>query len=1187
MAQNVGITPVIAPIDTPDSNDTFPTGFANKLKGGYKTVATIAERDAIPLERRSTGDLVKVVETNLIYHWNGTSFDNNIKNYIGLSNVDNTSDLNKPISTATQTALDNKLNTSQALVQSFAIGVYNASTNSPTLSATPDVLLNNGSYYDVTVSGTLSFSGLNFSSGIVVNVGDRLVKYGTQWGLNVGANISKIPSWTYSVYTSGSQVIKNGKIWQSASSTLASDEPGISSKWIEVLSGYSSLEIDSLNLFNKNGTFIQFVSGITGTSDIYDGNSFIKNALGMNYNSGDIFMSNRIYLSSLKPNAVISPSSNNTNRVYYYDASGSQLSVSADGTRLATWTTNVAWVRFSFTGANINTTQIEYNTVATTYTNYDGTVRLSNSQIPKTVALKTDLSNYATTSALNTGLGTKADTEVDSLNLFNKDTAKIQFVSGQTGSIDNYLGTSILKDCLGTSYNSFNISTSPRVYLTVSQPTAVISGSSGNSYRVYYYDSSGNQIGVSANNTLVANLSLFPSASWVRFSYDNTKENITQIEYGITPSTYQAFDATLRLKKTQIPKTVALKSELLGYAPIENDTLNLFNKNASVVQFISGQTGSIDSYTSTSILRDCLGTSYNSFGISTSPRIYLTKKTPYAIISPTSNNSSRVYYYDSNGNQLGVSSNGTLIADYNSFVGVSWVRFSYSTSLESTIQIEYGTSPTSYKDYDNSQKAILRSLVPQGIAWENNIPSLALPAIENAQGKSKKIILPSKLYYKTGVENLLYFDNIIKKNQNDRNFLITNSNNTGNSVFSDFIRINPSSAASFNTTLNLAQNGVVISSKTTNIQYVASPSSAKNIKIMSIGNSISDLGTWQKNLKDQLTIDNITSTFIGTMTLGASTNQIFGEVKSGGDLSFLTTSGTDAKILTVSNITTLPVTSYPGTFYIDANNNEWVVRGFKLTQGGDGKYSGKLKLGIFSSDPNLGGGSSGSNPSGTFPTSGTITKSNTQAGDSTINYTAVDNAYYNPFWNPSTNLLDFNYYFTYWGLSTPDVILMQWGFNDVGAGIPFKEKTESSIALASSRAKTFIDTLHTQYPNIKVIFGVDPFGASLPLYTGGTQNVGYKKYNILSFLESIIDTLDISTYSSYVYVIPTFATFNHELGYGNTVLQNFKTDVYSTQISVKTLASGVDGVHPSGTTFGSIELANAYRGILNLISNSL
>lgn len=82
------------------------------------------------------GKIYVAIDTNLTYRWSGSTYIqiasgavqsvngqtgvvNLTKSDIGLSNVDNTSDLNKPISTATQTALNGKAN---ALENATAIG---------------------------------------------------------------------------------------------------------------------------------------------------------------------------------------------------------------------------------------------------------------------------------------------------------------------------------------------------------------------------------------------------------------------------------------------------------------------------------------------------------------------------------------------------------------------------------------------------------------------------------------------------------------------------------------------------------------------------------------------------------------------------------------------------------------------------------------------------------------------------------------------------------------------------------------------------------------------------------------------------------------------------------------------------------------------------------------------------------
>jgi hypothetical protein len=66
MAQIAG-TNVIAPVVPGDTADVFPSHLSEYGKGGYRTVGTIAARDAIPEERREELMLVAVVETGKVY----------------------------------------------------------------------------------------------------------------------------------------------------------------------------------------------------------------------------------------------------------------------------------------------------------------------------------------------------------------------------------------------------------------------------------------------------------------------------------------------------------------------------------------------------------------------------------------------------------------------------------------------------------------------------------------------------------------------------------------------------------------------------------------------------------------------------------------------------------------------------------------------------------------------------------------------------------------------------------------------------------------------------------------------------------------------------------------------------------------------------------------------------------------
>jgi hypothetical protein len=74
------------------------------------------------------------------------------KSMIGLGNVDNTSDLNKPISTATQTELDLKLDSSDFTYSSISIPVYSSIANLPSASD------NHGRWAHVHDNGSMYFS---------------------------------------------------------------------------------------------------------------------------------------------------------------------------------------------------------------------------------------------------------------------------------------------------------------------------------------------------------------------------------------------------------------------------------------------------------------------------------------------------------------------------------------------------------------------------------------------------------------------------------------------------------------------------------------------------------------------------------------------------------------------------------------------------------------------------------------------------------------------------------------------------------------------------------------------------------------------------------------------------------------------------------------------------------------------
>jgi hypothetical protein len=132
------------------------------------------------------------------------------KTDVGLGNVDNTSDLNKPISTATQTALDGKASTS--LVSTSASGLqpatgfgtitYNSTTNL-------DMASLDGQYQTITLTGNLTFTTSNRANGrkvvvrLIPGASQRTLTFPVDWVFvstkpaNIAANKTGVLSLTF------------------------------------------------------------------------------------------------------------------------------------------------------------------------------------------------------------------------------------------------------------------------------------------------------------------------------------------------------------------------------------------------------------------------------------------------------------------------------------------------------------------------------------------------------------------------------------------------------------------------------------------------------------------------------------------------------------------------------------------------------------------------------------------------------------------------------------------------------------------------------------------------------------------------------------------------------------------------------------------------------------------------------
>jgi hypothetical protein len=141
--------------------------------GGYEEYSSLSTFPPIGV----TEVIYLALNTNKIYRWNGadyveissapvTSVNSKIgsvvidKSDVGLNNVDNTSDLNKPISTATQTALTNINNAIAKKIILFAIGDWTLS----------------GDEYLLTVAAAIHEKGVNPEVIVLENTGTEFAE---------------------------------------------------------------------------------------------------------------------------------------------------------------------------------------------------------------------------------------------------------------------------------------------------------------------------------------------------------------------------------------------------------------------------------------------------------------------------------------------------------------------------------------------------------------------------------------------------------------------------------------------------------------------------------------------------------------------------------------------------------------------------------------------------------------------------------------------------------------------------------------------------------------------------------------------------------------------------------------------------------------------------------------------------
>ena len=825
------------------------------------------------------------------------------------------------------------------------------------------------------------------------------------------------------------------------------------------------------------------------------------------------------------------------------------LTAIKDGT--VTTPENAAYIRLSISKSQLGAAQMELGDVATSYEPF--TDNYDNEQ--KFVRLETQMA--ADKTELETQMADKKSVSLGK-NLFNKLTVKDGYYIDASGNLKTNSTLSL------SHYIKVNPNTSYYIQNT----------NTGGASNVWF-DKEFNAIEEAAKSGVTTSPS---NAAYIRLSISTAVIDNAMFFEGGTATPYESYtenyDNEQRFAKQEkeINNTNATLDTLQSQMPKVVVGKNLFDPDKAGNGFLrqDGTVANSTTYVTSGYIAVEGGKMITAHPLALGPIYFSQYDSDKTFITSTQNKQTLTITLESN----------------TAYVRATFLASNYKTEG----QIEYGSTATEYEPF---HYVISEESLPEGIG--SGTTQDEVKQIINEEVFPAKLVLPSSLYFKANRQNNLYYKQAIKCSCHD-NFDFSVSNATLK-VFDRQLSGVPVAASVFNNKLTLRKFGKLLQELQVKFNILANPSSHKTVKILDSGDSISDLGGWQVELKNLLEEDNVTVEYIGTMinrtkTTGSSyAEDIWGEVQSGGNMSFITEPKGAAKILTVSGITELPVTGYPGTSYLDGNNISWVVRGFRLTAGSDGKYSGKLKLGKFSSDPNYGDGTEDdTSGTGNFPSGGTITKTqsangNTLAGDATITYTSADDARYNPFWNPSTDELDFKYYFDYWGFDAPDIFILQWGYNEVKS---YEDVNSESVQTARLRAKQIIDKFHNQYPDTKFVFGLEVYGAELMTFSGASNNNNSpKKYSVLSFAEEIISLFEGNDdtgnpYSDYVTLVPVYAMMDNIYGYGS-LSEKSLCDLYGATTTV--LQNGRDGVHPSYDSGGLREIGRAYEPVVLAIIN--
>ena len=396
------------------------------------------------------------------------------------------------------------------------------------------------------------------------------------------------------------------------------------------------------------------------------------------------------------------------------------------------------------------------------------------------------------------------------------------------------------------------------------------------------------------------------------------------------------------------------------------------------------------------------------------------------------------------------------------------------------------------------------------------------------------IVMPPKIYALAGIESHIYPEHLVIDDFTLYNHKVSayrGQHKNRGFVWTPTIM---DSAGDYGVTWSLfdKQTAGELATASTKITLVdKNKDSGVTKKVMVIGDSYINGGVITQQILDVAANDVTKVQLIGTRGDGLNKH----EGRSGWRISDYATAGRTYVKFTISGVTTAPTWNTATYAY---NGVTFTILETAITNG-----SGTITAEYF-------GGSLSDG------VSGTLTKTNNSAGDTTINFSNLQKLSGNPFWY--NGQVDFGHHLTANSLATPDIVLIELGVNDC-----FGQTTDDEVVnlttTAFSQLDTLIASIKATNSNVKIglclspkyadqdAFGID-YGASFSAWRCSRNIAAWNRELITRYKDSEPQNIFVVASGFNVDTINNYPTIQEPINSHNSTLidvQNNSVHPYS------------------------------------------